>query len=143
MKRCQFGATIIEFALVVVLLFMFLLGIIDFSRLLYTWNAAAEATRLGARYAVVCDDTYQQSVVLAKMKEVLPAISNVSIVWTPAGCTASTCDGVTVSITSIDYAWYSPLPGVTSAPLIEVPSSPTYVTREIMRQDPNSNAICS
>lgn len=143
MKRRQLGATMIEFALVVLLLFMFLLGIIDFSRLLYTWNAAAEATRLGARYAVVCDDTYQRLKVLAKMKEVLPAIRDISIEWKPAGCTASDCESVMVSITSIDYAWYSPLPGVTAAPLIEVPRSPTYMTRERMRQDPNSNAICS
>ena len=27
------------------------------TRLLYTWQAAAEAARVGARYAAVCDDT--------------------------------------------------------------------------------------
>ena len=49
----QRGATLIEFALGLLIFLMFLLGVVDFSRMLYTWAAATEATRAGARYAVV------------------------------------------------------------------------------------------
>ena len=52
----QAGATRVEFALVLLIFLAFMLGVVDFSRLLFTWNAAAEVTRAGARYAVVCND---------------------------------------------------------------------------------------
>jgi Flp pilus assembly protein TadG len=51
----QQGAYIVEFALVLVLFFTVLLAIMDLGRMLFTWNAAAEATRVGARVSVVCD----------------------------------------------------------------------------------------
>ena len=53
----QAGATIIEFSLVLIVFLTFFLGILDLSRMLFSWGAANEATRAGARYAVVCDDT--------------------------------------------------------------------------------------
>jgi pilus assembly protein CpaE len=59
------GATIVEFALALLVFLMFLFGILDFSRMLFTWVAANEAARAGARYAAVCDDTAQQAKVLA------------------------------------------------------------------------------
>lgn len=136
------GATMVEFALVLLLLLMFLLGILDFARLLYTWNAAAEVTRAGARYAAVCDDTTKQADVLATMQQLLPQITGVSVVWTPSSCTAATCELVTVSITSMNYAWISPIPGI-AAPLIPTPTATTTLTREVMHQDPNSSTICS
>jgi len=136
------GATTVEFALGLLIFLMFVLGIVDFSRMLFTWNAAQEATRAGARYAVVCDDTSQQALVLARMQALLPQISTVSVVWAPSGCTASTCEGVTVSITGLNYQWISPIVGAT-APLIPMPAFSTYLPREVMRKDPNSAAICS
>jgi Flp pilus assembly protein TadG len=142
MRANQRGATTVEFALVLLVFLTFLLGIVDFSRMLFTWNAATEATRLGARYAVVCDDTYQQAAVLAKMQQILPQISNVSVQWSPAGCTASTCEGVTVGIAGLQYQWISPIAGL-AGPRLTMPSFSTYLPREVMRQDPNSNSICS
>ena len=70
--RCERGATIIEFALALLVFLMFLFGILDFSRMLFTWVAANEAARAGARYAAVCDDTAQQAKVLARMQALLP-----------------------------------------------------------------------
>ncbi len=49
------GATAAEFALVLPLLLLFLFGIIDVGRLMYTWNQAEKATQMGARMAVVTD----------------------------------------------------------------------------------------
>jgi Flp pilus assembly protein TadG len=136
------GATTVEFALGLLIFLMLVLGIVDFSRMLFTWSAAQEATREGARYAVVCDDTGQQALVLARMRALLPQISTVSVAWAPSGCTASTCEGVTVSITGLNYQWISPIVGAV-APLIPMPGFSTYLPREVMRKDPNSAAICS
>jgi Flp pilus assembly protein TadG len=142
MKRHQRGATAVEFALVLLFLLMFVLGVVDFSRMLFTWNAATEATRAGARYAVVCDDTYGQAAVKARMQKMLPQITNVSLTWNPVGCTAATCEGVTVAITGLNYQWISPIPGFVTRS-IPMPGFSTYLTREVMRQDPNSSSICS
>lgn len=142
MTARQRGATTIEFALVLLLFLMFLLGVVDFSRMLFTWNAATEVTRAGARYAVVCDDTSNLAAVRLRMQQLLPQITDVSLAWSPAGCTAATCEGVTVSITGLDFRWISPIPGFV-ARSIRMPAFSTYLTREVMRQDPNSNAICS
>lgn len=142
MRNRTTGATTVEFALGLLIFLMLVLGIVDFSRMLFTWNAANEATRAGARYAVVCDDTTQQALVLARMKALLPQVNTVAVTWAPSGCTAATCQGVTVSITGLDYQWISPIAGAV-APLIPMPGFSTYLPREVMRKDPNSAAICS
>lgn len=53
MKKQQ-GTTTVEFAIIGVLVMIVLFGIIEFGRLLFTWNTLTEATRRGARVAVVC-----------------------------------------------------------------------------------------
>jgi Flp pilus assembly protein TadG len=137
----QHGATTVELALVLVVFFMFLLGVTDISRMLFTWNAAAEATRLGARYAVVCADTANQSQVLQKMQAMVPEIGAIALAWTPAGCDAASCAGVTVTITDIRYHWISPIAGPLM-PARALPSFSTYLPREMMRQDANNALIC-
>lgn len=137
------GATLIEFALVLILFFTFLLGIMDFARMLWTWNAATEATREGARYAVVCDSLANEAEVLARMQLMLPSIQDVTLAWRPAGCTTSTCEGVEVSITGLNYQWISPVAGLATAMNLPMPGFPTFLPREAMRQDPQSEALCS
>jgi hypothetical protein len=143
-KVRQAGATIIEFALVLVIFLTFALGIIDFSRMLYTWNAANEATRYGARYAVVCDDVNQKAKVLARMQFLLPQISDINLEWEDDdgnSCSPSTCVGVTVTIVDLKYQWVSPIAGAAAAlSPVPMPTFKTYLTREIMGQDPNSYA---
>lgn len=53
LRQNERGATIAEFAVVALLFFILIFGIIEFGRLLYTHNALADATRRGARYAVL------------------------------------------------------------------------------------------
>lgn len=53
--RDKKGASAAEFALILPLLLIFLLGIIDVGRLMWTWNEAEKATQMGARYAVATD----------------------------------------------------------------------------------------
>ncbi|HFE37298.1 MAG TPA: pilus assembly protein [Gammaproteobacteria bacterium] len=54
MKRFQTGSASVELAMVGLFFFMTLLGVIETGRLMFTWNALTEATRLGARAASVC-----------------------------------------------------------------------------------------
>jgi len=143
MTHRQAGATTVEFALALLLFLTFLLGILDFSRMLFTWSAAQEATRAGARYAAVCDDTSQQALVLARMQALLPQIGSIAVAWSPTGCSASTCEGVEVTITGLNYQWISPIAGLAARAPVSMPSFSTFLPREIMRQDPNSAAICS
>ena len=138
----QRGAAVIEFALVLIIFLTFLLGIVDFGRMLFTWSAANEATRAGARYASICDDTNNKAKVLSKMQALLPQIIDINLAWDPSGCTATTCAGVTVTITNLNYQWISPIAGVTSLAAIPMPTFSTYLPREIMGLDPNSAAIC-
>jgi len=142
MKHRQHGATAVEFALVLLLFLMFILGIVDFARLLHTWNAANEVTRLGARYAVACTDVGGDALVLAKMQGLLPQVSTIDVDWAPAGCTAADCESVTVSITGLDFTWIAPIPGSVGARILSVPDFSTFLPREMMRQDPNSSVDC-
>ncbi|WP_411726112.1 TadE/TadG family type IV pilus assembly protein [Methyloglobulus sp.] len=53
-KHQQKGAETAEFALIALLFFAVLFAVIEYGRALFVWNALAEATRRGARMAVVC-----------------------------------------------------------------------------------------
>jgi hypothetical protein len=94
----QRGATMVEFGLVSAVFFTLLLGIMEMGRLLHYWNAAAEATRLGARVAVVCD--MNAPIIKTKMKGMLHLLSlaDVNISYDPVGCSAANCKTVTVSV---------------------------------------------
>jgi Flp pilus assembly protein TadG len=143
----QSGSTAVEFALVLLLFLTFLLAVTDFGRMLYTWNAAAEATRAGARYAAVCDSGANKAQVLAKMQQMVPQLTdaNLSLVWEDEfgnSCTPSTCMGVTVTINNLGYRWISPIAGAAALAPFPMPTFKTFLTREMMRQDPNSPTIC-
>lgn len=146
--RQQRGATIIEFALVLMVFLTFFFGILDFARMLWTWNAANEATRWGARVAVVCpQDTAK---VLDRMQQFLPQLTaaNVVVDWYNATgnldntCTPATCGAVNIRIRDLNYQWITPV-GFSLPNAIAMPSFSTYLPREAMGTDPNSASVCS
>jgi len=147
-RAAQQGSTTVEFALILIFYLTFLLGVLDMARLLWTWNAASEATRWGARTAVVCDR--DAAAVLARMQTFLPQLTedNVVVDWydgagsVSASCTFADCQGVKVRIQNLDYQWLAPL-GFSSIPPLAMPGFSTYLPREIMGQDPGSASICS
>ena len=51
--RNERGATLLEFAIVAVVFFTAMFGVLEFGRLLFTHNALRDAARRGTRYAVV------------------------------------------------------------------------------------------
>lgn len=135
-KGRQLGAAAVEFAIVAALFFMILLGAMEMARLLWTWNAAAEATRLGTRLAVVCD--IGDPTITTRMQQMLPALqpANVTVTYLPAGCTADTCQSVRVTLSG-----YTHQPIIPFVPLsIPIPPFQTTLPREFMQSA--GNPVC-
>ncbi|BAK77188.1 TadE family protein [Pseudogulbenkiania sp. NH8B] len=98
-QKHQSGVATVEFALIAMILFALLLGIMEFGRLLFTWNSAVEATRRGARLAIVCD--MNATGVKNAMRQILPIVAtgDITVNYSPSTCTGSAdCQSVTVSI---------------------------------------------
>lgn len=57
MKRHEGGIYVVEFAIIGLLLFTLLFGVIEMGRLYFTVNTLSETVRRGARLAAVCDPT--------------------------------------------------------------------------------------
>jgi len=135
------GLAAVEFALVAALLFTLMFGVIEMGRLLWTWNAAVEATRHGARLAAVCDPN--DSRIKAAMVQRLPALSTGNIVIAylnpPAAdntCTPADCKAVRVSLTGVTHQALIPL-----APLnLTLPAFATTQRKEFMNSA--SNEVC-
>ena len=101
----------------------------EMGRILFYWNSAAEATRLGARIAVVCDlNDADIKTRMQTMLSILPA-NKITISYLPSGCTVNTCDSVTVSILpSVPVATFIPY-----VPLsLTLPPFSTTLPRESM-----------
>jgi hypothetical protein len=83
------GASAAEFALVLPLLLLFLFGIIDGGRWMWTYNRAEKATQMGARFAVVADPV-SSSINNSYLGLCSPALTQGDLV--PADCFSSiTC----------------------------------------------------
>lgn len=130
------GAAAVEFALVALAFFTLLLGIIEFGRVLFTWNSAVEATRYGARVAVVCD--VGSSSPLTSMQQIMPAIasSNVVVTYEPSGCSRSTCERVKVRLQGLTVTPVIPFLNMT----LNVPAFETSLLRESLSS--TSNPVC-
>jgi TadE-like protein len=100
-RRAQRGAALVEFAIAVAVLVSVLIGVMEFSRVLFYWNTATEAARLGARVGAVCD--VGSPVVKTKMEQLFPLLtdSNIQVSYTPGGCDTSNCTFVTVGYTGL------------------------------------------
>ena len=132
-KANQRGQTLVEFALAALLFLTLILGIVEFGRALWTWNTIVEATRAGARYAVVETPTaanVKNYVVYYNAAgtgdPVLPGLttSNVTVSFLKNDGTAATqtppydSDQVQVGITGYTFNFLVPLfgSGITMPP---------------------------
>lgn len=111
-RRRQRGATAVEFAMTVLIFLALVIGVIEFSRVMFHWSTAIEATRLGARVAVVCD--VGSPAVRKRMRIMLPLLKdeNIRVDYPAAGCSTSTCPPVTVSLTGFTVSTIIPLAAV-------------------------------
>jgi hypothetical protein len=85
------GAAMVEFAIIAWVFFLVLFGVIEFGRLLFTYNGLTEIARRGARVAAVCRPNH-------------PAIKNVAIFSDHAtGTTPSIVPGITTANIQVRY----------------------------------------
>jgi Flp pilus assembly protein TadG len=146
--HAQRGAIVVETALVSLVLFTMLFGVIEMGRLLWTWNAAVEATRLGARLAATCEvqatsPSTADNVIKTQMRTRLSALKPENIVISylapPAAantCTAGTCQAVRVALVNVEHQTLIPL----LAPRVRMPAFSTTLRRE--RMSSAGNAAC-
>lgn len=97
-REYQRGVAAVEFALVSMVFLTLLFGIIEFSRVTFYWNAATEATRLGARLAVVCD--MDDATIKSRMTDLFPLLSadKIDVDYEPGGCPPTACRQVRVTV---------------------------------------------
>ncbi|MGR3911238.1 TadE/TadG family type IV pilus assembly protein [Burkholderia sp. SR8] len=134
--RAQRGATIVEFALVASILVMLLIGILELGRVLFYWNTASEALRLGARTAIVCD--VNAAGVVKRVRSLLPILANanVSVTYTPSGCDVSSCSFVTLSVTNVTVKTMIPIANAT----LTMPPFTTTLPRESLNSSTGGTA---
>lgn len=136
MKNHQAGMVTLEFVIIGTIFFMVLFGVIEVGRLLFVWNSLAEATRRGARVAVVCPIGARAVANVAVFNAAASTSVNSPVIYnlstsnilvryldkdgSPGG-TAQTTQYVQVSITGYQHTLLIPLVNVTvSAPAFTV-----------------------
>jgi Flp pilus assembly pilin Flp len=160
--RSERGAAAVEFALASGVLCLLLIGGMEVGRALWAWQAAAEATRLGARLAAVCG-LQAAPHVTARMQALWPGLDPATVVLrglagpgsgaqaTPSSgagggggggstgaATCDTLDCVAVQVALEGAAHRAVLPW---APGVwRMPAMTTTLRREAM--DPTDNAVC-
>lgn len=146
----QAGATAVEFALGLIIFLSFFLAVVDFSRMLWTWNAAGEATRWGARLAAICGK--DSPIVLERMRVLLPQLQAGQVVvdWydrygvnnSCTGAGDAGCRGLHLQLSGMAYSWISPV-GWSAGQLMPMPGFSTFLPVESMGRDPGSAGVCS
>jgi Flp pilus assembly protein TadG len=134
-RKYQAGSVITEAALTSVLFFGLVIGVFEFGRLGYTYATAVEATRIGARLAVVCGTSPAAvTVIKAKMIALVPQLSanDISITY------PSATDPVTVKINAgVNIQLSIPLALVN----VPMPAFATSLTPEFMATSTPASAV--
>jgi hypothetical protein len=104
---------------------------------MFTLNAASEATRWGARLAVVCDTN--DSVIRAKMRTILNGLKDeqISINYSTPLCDTSACM-VTVKLNGVTFTPLIPFMGMA----MPVPQFTTSMPREYLNSESETNPVC-
>lgn len=136
-RHRQRGAAAVEFAMTVLIFLALVIGVIEFSRVMFHWSTAIEATRLGARVAVVCDPG--SDAVRKRMRQMLPLLKdeNIRVNYPITGCSTTTCPPVTVSLTGFTVSTIIPLAAVS----FMLPDLSTSISTESL--DSFDNYLCN
>lgn len=132
------GAATVEFALLALLFVALVMAVIEFAHVMYVYSSAIAATRLGARVAVVCASA-DAGKVKARMATILPLLqpSNIVISYPAPGCSAATCEPVTVSIQNVTVTASIPMLPLT----FNLPPFSTSMPAESL--DSTDNGLCA
>ncbi|HEY2974947.1 MAG TPA: TadE/TadG family type IV pilus assembly protein [Pyrinomonadaceae bacterium] len=134
-RKSERGGTLIEFTIVAASFFMMLVGIVSAGNLFYTHNALVEATRRGARYAVLHasgSTTAVRNVVVYGTDSPAPGATSLIYNLQPANVTV-TYSGLnlatgTVTVTIDNYTYPFVLPTRTTS--ISMPPYRTTISGE-------------
>lgn len=136
MRRRQSGLAAVEFAMVGAAALIILLACIETGRMLFVWNAAAEATRRAARVAVVQDEAAAKAaaMVYANYLQNLTEDNIEVAYYAESGASAPPSEAafVTVSLTGYEFE-FVPAVGLT----VGVPAFATTLPVESMGFDPD------
>lgn len=120
-KKKERGLALVETSIAMLTVLIALFGVIEVGRLLWTYNALADATRLGARWAVVNgqDTTAVQNMVLygtttAGTEPIVKGLtaSNVNVTYSSFGIASGRA---TVTIQNFNFNFSVPLFGTSLA----------------------------
>lgn len=137
-KRRRAGAAVVETALVLLPLLMFVMGIFEFGRLFMSWNLLNNAARNGCRYAlahntastIATDVTTHVTNSMAGQSTQSFTSFTVSVSGTHNGVSTSVNnlvagDLITVTVSGT-YRWLNVVPGISFGALT-ITSAPTMV----------------
>lgn len=130
----QRGTALVEFAIAATVIFTVIFGVLEMSRMFWTYNTLVETTRLGARYAVV----HPQNAATVKnivaygsasggQTPVVYGLSPTNVDVTYSGGFGLGAGQVSVSITNFQFAFLVPLIGTS----VTLPPLKTTLTGEI------------
>lgn len=136
-RRRQHGAAAVEFAVTILVFLSLTIGAIEFARFLFHWSTAVEATRLGARVAVVCDQG--DTAVKARMRAMMPLLKDgdITVTYPAGGCSATTCDPVTVHLQNVTIPLIIPIIPIS----LQLPPLHTSLTAESLES--SGNYLCN
>jgi len=112
-KRRRRGASAVEFAIVAPIFFLLLFGMIEFGRMLMVQQLLTNATREGARFAVLEGSTEDEvtDLVVDYLGSTMVTINDDDVSIDPTPETANPGDPISVSVT-VPYqevGWLSPI----------------------------------
>lgn len=141
-RRRQSGLAAVEFAIVGATAMVILFGCIETGRTLFVWNAVGEATRRGARVAIVTAsaDAARQAV-LAYSPNVMKSLTTANVKVSYCNETGSACgdapaaDTAFVTVSIQDYTHALVIPGLQLT--LSVPAFSTTLPAESLGFDPD------
>ncbi len=95
--RGEKGQTLVEFALVLPILLLLVIGMLEFARVLNAWLIVSNGAREGARYATV---GVSEAEVIARVKEACPTLDSDSLVVEVTGAQGPIGSPVAVRVES-------------------------------------------
>lgn len=142
MKKQQ-GAAAVEFAVIGSVMILLLLAIVGFAHWIFTMEMVADATRTGARMAVVCDinDTTVRAAIQSKVPQISLADAQVSIQYLPPGCSRANCQLVRVSVAGATYSPWFPA-GAAAFPIPPFATSLPRESLESVNTAGEANPVC-
>ena len=133
LARDERGAAAVEFALVLPILVVLAFGIIDFGRLLYTYNNLTSAVREGARFAAVQtkEDVVKTAAIQGRVSDYIAAFGGTPVANSQIQVTYDAAPPatrfITVRINAYEFEPITPIAGLIG--LGDITMSPQAVFR--------------